>query len=183
MFSASPADYVTAAGGSTPSITGLNDILAAIQPTRGTSTDRSQPSSARVPAGLEGLADRLAIDDFAARDLSERIRERQSIYTQHLAELEQARANAIAIRRDWRNPLDDRPYLGDPDLLRELHRIDAETRAERLACWRDLDALRRLLPELCLSQRASYRRYQLIAPPPTTEPTRPQNLPGVTHDA
>jgi hypothetical protein len=118
--------------------------------------------------GLSFLSDRLAVESFASHDLLRRLRERCSFYQQHMDELQTARQNAVAVRRDWRNPLDSQAYLADPDLLRDVQRIDGERRAERLSFWRDLNDLRSKLPEQWLSYLASYRRNQLFSTPAST---------------
>lgn len=115
--------------------------------------------------GLSILSDRLSVESFASSDLVRRIRERLSFYRLHMDELDQARLNAVAVRRDWRSPLDSQPYLADPDLLRDVQRIDGEKRTERLSLWRDLSDLRSRLPEQWASYLSSYRRHQLLLPP------------------
>jgi len=109
------------------------------------------------------ISDRLSVESFAAGDLVDRIRERMSLYHQHMDELQQSGFNAVAVRRDWRNPLDNHPYLGDPDLLQEIQRIDSEKRSERLTLWRDMNDLRTKLPEQWLSYLTGYRRYALFS--------------------
>jgi len=109
------------------------------------------------------ISDRLSVESFAAGDLVDRIRERVSLYHRHMDELQQSGFHAVAVRRDWRNPLDNQPYLGDPDLLQEIQRIDAEKRSERLTLWRDMNDLRMKLPEQWLSYLTGYRRYALFS--------------------
>jgi len=109
------------------------------------------------------IFDRLSVESFAVGDLVDRIRERVLLYRQHMDELQQSGLNAVAVRRDWRNPLDNHPYLGDPDLLQEIQRIDSEKRSERLTLWRDMNELRTKLPEQWLSYLTGYRRYALFS--------------------
>ena len=123
------------------------------------------PVTAQGASDLAFLTDRLTIESFAGRDLIQRIQERWSFYNQHIEELDQARRNAVAVRRDWRNPQDSQPYLGDPDLLSEVQRIDGERRTERLALWRDMNELRTILPEQWMKYLSSYRRQALFTMP------------------
>lgn len=139
----------------------LDDVIASCRlpiPASSDGTDQAASS------GASFLSDRLSVESFATSDLVRRIRDRLSFYRLHMDELDQARINAVAVRRDWRSPLDSQPYLADPELLRDVQRIDGEKRAERLSLWRDLGDLRSKLPEQWASYLSSYRRHHLLAP-------------------
>lgn len=141
----------------TPSEPNLADIIASCR------FPIPHEQSSKGGDGLDLIRDRLSVESFAGRDLLHRARERFLIYQQHMQDLSSARGTAVEVRRDWRNPLDNRPYLGDPDLLREVQRIDGEQRAERLSLWRDLNDLRSKLPEQWARYLSSYRRHAMLS--------------------
>ena len=143
----------------------IEDLLQGVWTPSGVSTE---PVTAM-------LNDRIQVQSLALDDVLRQIKERITLYHQHVDELEHAKVAVRNVRRRWTDPMDKIGEVPDPELVSEIHNLESQQRQERLSAWKDLSSLRQQVPEHW-QQYLGAQRQQSCLPPPPKPPESPSEL-------